>query len=113
MSWCNLFFIQGVINGTHVSIMNPSRPFAKDQYFKKASGCSIIYLIVVDCNKCFIDYFFLCIVNDCRMMGRSTSYKHAIYIYIVCVCVCACDLFPHIKCISVNPLYIIGDEIYF
>jgi hypothetical protein len=62
------------------------------------------YLIIVDCNKCFIDFIFLCIVNDYRMMGGSTLCKHAIYI--------PCDLFHHIKCISANPFYIIGDERY-
>jgi hypothetical protein len=53
--WCGLLSIQGVIDGTHISISKPIY-FPKDYFYYKIGGYSIILIFVLDCKKRFTDF---------------------------------------------------------
>ncbi len=40
--WCDLPFVQGAINGTHIAISKPLGPFPKDYYYHNMGGYNII-----------------------------------------------------------------------
>jgi len=41
-NWCDLPFVQGANNGTHITISKPLGPFSKDYYYHKTGGYNII-----------------------------------------------------------------------
>lgn len=102
---CGLFFVQGVINKTHISMqLNPLGPFREDYYHHKTCGYNIVAHVVIDCNKYFTNLFIGLPnnVNDYRVLKRSMLYKCAHYH----------GLFRHIKSSGVLPLYFLRDKEY-
>jgi hypothetical protein len=55
--WCNLLFICGSINGTHIFITKAPRIFDKNYNYYKTMGFSIVYQIVIDVNKNFTNLY--------------------------------------------------------
>jgi hypothetical protein len=76
--WCGLPSMQGAIDGTHVSIAKPLRPFVEDYFYHKTCGYTIVAQAVVDSKKRFIDLFVGLpgSVNDSKMLMQSTLYRH-------------------------------------
>lgn len=74
---CGLLNVHGVINGTHVVIIKPSKPFAKDYFYYKSGGYSVFAQVVVDNNKQFIDLFvkLLDLVNDLHVFKKFGHYN--------------------------------------
>lgn len=48
---CGLPNIHGAIDGTHIAILKPSKPFVEDYYYHKSSGYSVVAQAMVHCNK--------------------------------------------------------------
>jgi hypothetical protein len=47
--------MHGTINNTHISISKPKLAFAKDYYYHKMGGYSIVAQVVVDVRRKFTD----------------------------------------------------------
>jgi len=41
-NWCDLLFVQGAINGTHIAISKPLGPFPKHYYYHNMGSYNII-----------------------------------------------------------------------
>jgi hypothetical protein len=41
-NWCDLPFMQGAINGTHIAISKHLGPFPKNYYYHKMRGYNIV-----------------------------------------------------------------------
>jgi hypothetical protein len=70
--------MQGAIDGTHVSIAKPLRPFVEDYFYHKTCGYNIVAQAIVDSKKRFIDLFVGLhgSVNDFKMLRQFALYKH-------------------------------------
>jgi hypothetical protein len=75
--WCELPYVQGTINGTHIAITKPIGAFATYYYYFKTRDYNIVAQIIVDCNQKFINLYvgLLGLINDSHVIKKSTLYK--------------------------------------
>ncbi len=79
-AWCGLQNVQGAIDGTHISIVNPST-YPEDYYYHKFGGYNVVAQAIVDCKKKIIDVFvsLLGCVNDLKVLHKYGLYRNAQY----------------------------------
>jgi hypothetical protein len=77
-TWCGFPNVQGVNDGTHISILKPSAYF-EDYYYHKVGEYNLVVQAIIDFGKMFIDVFvgLLGNVNDARVLCRSALYINA------------------------------------
>ncbi len=82
-TWCGLAFVQGAIDGTHISIAKPLGPFAKDYYLHKTSEYNMVAQVVVDCKTRFTDCLLTFLVMLIRVLKRSIGMLNIMVVFIM------------------------------
>jgi len=70
-AWCGLPYVQGAIDGFHISIIK-AFAYPKDCFHHKSSGYSVVAQVIVDYKEKLIDVFvgFFRSVNDLKILRK-------------------------------------------
>jgi hypothetical protein len=80
-SWCGLSYVQGTIDGMHISIFKPFGPFCENYFYHKTIGYNIVVQVVYNHRKNFTYIYvgLLGLVNNSRVLHKYGFYAQAQY----------------------------------